>query len=158
MLTTVSDIARKLGLSRAHLVRNLKQKGAPAPVGRRYGLAEVTAHVSRTIGSAGTADELKRARIEEVRLRCEALRRGLALSAREVVSVEFVHSLVKQIEGAFSQALYLGVESSLPPSLDGQPAVEIRRKLREWADRLIDEMTALHATLPPPPRTDETQT
>ncbi len=136
---TWSALAEKLGYTARSLRAWRQVKGAP----RKPVAAEWLAFIeARGLGLSGgkRLDTLRDCRIEEVKLKCEKLRRELALASNTAISRSDFDTLLGFLARDTRNAIYAGVDSTLPPLLDGLPASEIRAKLREWADALMDHM------------------
>lgn len=93
-------------------------------------------------------EALRRARLHEVELRCEKLRRELALSSREVLTVKEVSAALASVARAMRTVLVARLEVELPGALEGRPAAEIRPLLRNVVDELCGKMADLERLLP----------
>ncbi len=93
-------------------------------------------------------EALRRARLEEVELRCEKMRRELALASREVLTVKEVNAALATISRAQRTVLVSRLENELPGALEGRPATEIRQVLRGVVDELCDQLGELERLLP----------
>ena len=84
--------------------------------------------------------KLRLARLKEVELRCDRLRHENSMATNESVSRQEVSDYLKRIGLTLRMELVSGCETTLPPALDGLPAMQIRLRLREWYDRVLDVM------------------
>ncbi len=144
---TKSQLARRLKIHRAQLDALLHRPGAPAPDKHKtYEVAAVIAHIADA-RDGSTLDTLRAARLREIGLRCEKLRQEIELSAKRAVSLADVDAFLKAEARRLTFHIYAGIESELPPKLDGLPAAQMRPMLREWADKLIDSMRTAEALI-----------
>lgn len=137
---TLSDLCHQLNLSRAQLNRALKRTGAPRPIGKKYDVAAVVTWVSKTTGLAGTSDELKRARIEEVRLRCARLRLDMKEREGKLLPKDFVDEYWTKVCRQARDAMFTILEGGLPVELAGLDAAQIRPKLRDAGDAICERL------------------
>lgn len=135
-----SELSRRLKLHRGLLDGLLAKPGAPAPDRRkRYLIREVVAFVAAN-REGNHLDNLRGARLREVQLRCIKLERELSTAAGDVVSLAEINSIFGHLAVTLKTKLFAGLETDLPPKLDGQPAVAMRPILREFGDSLCDVM------------------
>ena len=139
---TKSQLARRLKIHRAPLDALLAQIGAPAPdKAKTYNVREVVAFVTAAQPESALTN-LRTARLHEVVLRCQKLQRELDHDDLLVVSISEVDRFMTRFLRHTVSALYFGVESELPVKLEGLPAAEVRKALREWADSFVDKVNA----------------
>jgi hypothetical protein len=137
---TKSQLARRLKIHRHALDAFLARPGAPSPdKGKRYDPAAVASFVGQQKEDGGI-DTLRAARLTEIKLRCEGLRRQLARDDKQVMMISEVNKLLQQVGVKLRYALLTGTETELPPKLDGLPAMEARRILRDWCDDVFRAM------------------
>lgn len=137
---TKSELSRALKIHRAQLDTFLAKPGAPSPdAKKRYDTKAVAAWIAESRGT-GSADSLKAARLIEVRLRCEKLRRELDRDAGVTIlraDVDLLHGkLALNLKGL----LYAKLEGELPAKCQGYDALALRRAGREMADELVGRL------------------
>lgn len=132
-----APLARQLGIHRVSLDAYLKKPGAPtADAARSYCVRDVAAFIATERGNS-PIDTLRSARLEEVRLRCEKLRRELDRDSRLTVTKADVDQLLGRMAAALKATLYSKLENEVPGKVAGCDAVVIRQHLREVADDLV---------------------
>ena len=141
ILKTLSELCASLHLSRSQLTRALQRKGAPRPEGKRYDAAEVAAWVRSTIGGAETADELKRARIKEILLRCDRIRLDMRERSAALIPRAFVDSFLRRLVLGTRNVMFDTLSGGLVVELTGMDdPVQIRRKLQDAGDQICLRM------------------
>lgn len=137
---TKSELARTLKLHRAQLDAFLAKPGAPAPdAKKRYDTKAVAAFIAESRG-AGSLDTLRAARLEEVRLRCEKLRRELDRDAKLTVLRADVDELHGRISHCLRSLLYTKLENEMPPKFAGCDALAMRKAGRDLADEIVTRL------------------
>ncbi len=133
---TKAEASRRLQINRPALDRLLSRSGAPSPDPRKhYALAELAAFI--TAQRENRIDSLRDARLEEVRLRCERLRRDLALDARRNVPRADIDGFHATLALRLRSFLYAKLETEMPPKIAGCDALTIRRYGRALADEMV---------------------
>ena len=136
---TKAEASRRLRINRPALDRALSRPGAPSPDSRkRYALSELKKFLApqRETG----LDTLRDARIEEVKLRSEKLRRDLDLSAKKTIPRDVIDSFHALLAQRLRSFLYFKLESELPPKIAGCDALTIRKYTRALADEMVTTM------------------
>lgn len=136
---TKAEASRRLKVSRPTLDRLLARQGAPSPnPAKRYSLDELT----RFIAAQGesSVDTLRSARLVEVQLRCEKLRRELDRDAGLTVLRSEVDELHGRMAHGLRSLLYCKLENELPPKCAGYDALALRKYGRELADELVTRL------------------
>ncbi|MBC7367327.1 MAG: hypothetical protein H7343_11050 [Undibacterium sp.] len=138
--STKSELSRSLKIHRSQLDGFLNKTGAPAPdAKKRYDVREVAAFISAQ-GGANSLDTLRGARLEEVKLRCEKLRRELDRDAGKTVLRSDVDELHGKMALRLKSLLYSKLENEMPPKMAGCDALALRRYGRELADELVTRL------------------
>jgi hypothetical protein len=136
---TKAQASRDLGITRPTLDRILSRPGAPSPnAAKKYEASALSSFVESQRSSG--LDPLRNARLREVELRCEKLRRELDLTAKKTIlraDVDAFHGLLSQ---RLRSLLYFKLETELPPKLAGCDALNIRQNLRALADELVGRL------------------
>ena len=136
---TKAEAARRLSVSRPTLDRLLARQGAPSPnPAKRYSLDDLT----RFIAAQGesSVDTLRSARLVEVQLRCEKLRRELDRDAGLTILRADVDDLHGKLALNLKGLLYAKLEGELPAKCQGYDALALRRFGREMADELVGRL------------------
>ena len=135
---TWKDLADALGFD-ARTLRNWKGKrGAPQ---RPDPVAWAAFVEANGLGDASSIlSRLRVARLKEVGLRCEKLRQEIDIASKKAVSVTAVSAMLGRLATLLRSQLYNGIESELPPKLDGLSAAQIRPILRQFADSVCETM------------------
>lgn len=142
-----SALARRLGITRPKLDAALSRPGAPEPDdAKTYDVGEVAGFCAAAEGSG--LSELRAARLEEIQLRCEKLRRELATAAREVLSVAEVNAALHRVAVAEKGVLIQHLTYELPLKLAGLDAPAMIPIMRETIAAICQEMQALDRLLP----------
>ena len=136
---TKAEAARRLTVSRPTLDRLLARQGAPSPTAaKRYSLDDLT----RFIAAQGesSVDTLRSARLVEVQLRCEKLRRELDRDAGVTIPRVEVEALHGKLAVNLRSLLYFKLEEELPAKAAGYSALQLRIAGREMADELVGRL------------------
>jgi hypothetical protein len=136
---TKAEAARRLTVSRPTLDRLLARQGAPSPTAaKRYSLDDLT----RFIAAQGesSVDTLRSARLVEVQLRCEKLRRELDRDAGVTILRSAVDDLHGRLAAGVRSMLYDGLENRLPAACAGYDALALRRYGRSLADEIVGRL------------------
>lgn len=137
---TKSELSRALKIHRAQLDAFLAKPGAPSPdAKKKYDSKAVAAFIAESRG-AGSLDTLRAARLEEVRLRCERLRRELDRDAKLTVLRSDVEALHSRMAHGLRSLLYTKLENEMPPRCAGFDALALRKFGREMADELVGRL------------------
>ena len=141
LYVTKAEAARRLSVSRPTLDRLLARQGAPSPTAaKRYSLDDLT----RFIAAQGesSVDTLRSARLVEVQLRGEKLRRELDRDAGVTIPRVEVEALHGKLALNLKGLLYAKLEGELPAKCQGYDALALRRFGREMADELVGRLAA----------------
>jgi hypothetical protein len=139
LYVTKAEAARRLTVSRPTLDRLLARQGAPSPTAaKRYSLDDLT----RFIAAQGesSVDTLRSARLVEVQLRCEKLRRELDRDAGVTIPRVEVEALHGKLAVNLRSLLYFKLEEELPAKAAGYSALQLRIAGREMADELVGRL------------------
>jgi hypothetical protein len=137
---TKSELARALKIHRAQLDTFLAKPGAPSPdKKKKYDSKAVAAFIAESRG-AGSLDTLREARLEEVRLRCERLRRELDRDAKLTVLRSDVDALHGRMAHGLRSLLYDCLENRMPAACAGYDSLQLRRFGRDLADELVGRL------------------
>ena len=137
---TKSELSRALKIHRAQLDTFLSKPGAPSPdAKKRYDTKAVAAWIAESRGT-GSTDSLKAARLVEVRLRCEKLRRELDRDAGVTIPRVEVEALHGKLAVNLRSLLYFKLEEELPAKAAGYSALQLRIAGREMADELVGRL------------------
>ena len=136
---TKAEAARRLSVSRPTLDRLLARQGAPSPnPAKRYSLDDLT----RFIAGQGesSVDTLRSARLVEVQLRCEKLRRELDRDAGVTILRSAVDDLHGRLAAGVRSMLYDCLENRLPAACAGYSALQLRRYGQDLADEIVGRL------------------
>ena len=137
---TKSELSRALKIHRAQLDTFLAKPGAPSPdAKKRYDTKAVAAWIAESRGT-GSTDSLKAARLVEVRLRCEKLRRELDRDAGVTILRSAVDDLHGRLAAGVRSMLYDCLENRLPAACAGYSALQLRRYGRDLADEIVGRL------------------
>ncbi len=137
---TKSELARALKIHRAQLDAFLAKPGAPSPdTKKRYDTKAVAAWIAESRGT-GSTETLRAARLVEVQLRCEKLRRELDRDAGVTILRADVDDLHGKLALNLKGLLYAKLEGELPAKCQGYDALALRRAGREMADDLVSRL------------------
>ena len=137
---TKSELARALKIHRAQLDAFLAKPGAPSPdTKKRYDTKAVAAWIAESRGT-GSTETLRAARLVEVQLRCEKLRRELDRDAGVTILRADVDLLHGKMAHGLRSLLYTKLEGELPQKCAGFDALALRRHCRELADELVGRL------------------
>jgi len=137
-----NQLAKALGTTVPSLATWRKRPDAPtvadADLWRAYVEQNGLGQPGRKMGqsSATLKDQKTEKEIERLDL-------IIAKEKRKLIDREEVRRLLLSISTRQRTILYEESDSTMPPKLDGQPASESRRLLREMADRICDVMADL---------------
>jgi hypothetical protein len=136
---TKAEAARRLTVSRPTLDRLLARQGAPSPTAaKRYSLDDLTRFIAAQ--SESSVDTLRSARLVEVQLRCEKLRRELDRDAGVTIPRVEVEALHGKLAVNLRSLLYFKLEEELPAKAAGYSALQLRIAGREMADDLVSRL------------------
>lgn len=137
---TKAEASRRLGITRPLLDRILSRGGSPSPnAAKRYDFAALSAFVESQRSSG--LDSLRDARLAEVNLRCEKLRRELDLDSRKTVRREDVDAFHATLALRLRSFLYVKLETEMPPKIAGCDAMTIRQYGRALADEMVSTLS-----------------
>jgi hypothetical protein len=131
---TKAELSRALSVERHQLSRILSRPGAPGPDRSKKYLVKAVADFIGTHRPAGL-DALREARLQEILLRCEGLRRGLDRDAGRVISIEDHEREIEFISRRAQSRMRQHIEGELPPKVVGLvDVVDVRLAMREGID------------------------
>jgi hypothetical protein len=137
---TKHAISKTLKVHRWQLDQFLATAGAPKPDdARTYDVAEVADFIS-TQRSTGSLDELRAARLEEVKLKCARLKIELERDEGLWVTRSAVDELHGRTAHGLRSLLYSKLENEMPPKCAGFDALALRKYGRELADELVTRL------------------
>jgi hypothetical protein len=108
----------------------------------------VAAWIAESRGT-GSTETLRAARLVEVQLRCEKLRRELDRDAGVTILRADVDLLHGKMAHGLRSLLYTKLEGELPQKCAGFDALALRRHCRELADELVGRLAQDASTWAP---------
>jgi glutathione synthase/RimK-type ligase-like ATP-grasp enzyme len=137
---TKHAISKTLKVHRWQLDQFLAKTGAPTPdAARTYDVAEVAAFIS-TLRSTDSLDDLRAARLEEVKLKCARLKVELEKDEGLWVRKSDIDLLHGKLALNLKGLLYAKLTEELPSKCQGYDALALRRAGREMADDLVSRL------------------
>jgi glutathione synthase/RimK-type ligase-like ATP-grasp enzyme len=137
---TKHAISKTLKVHRWQLDQFLAKTGAPTPDdARTYDVAAVAAFIS-TLRSTDSLDDLRAARLEEVKLKCARLKVELEKDEGLWVRKSDIDLLHGKLALNLKGLLYAKLTEELPSKCQGYDALALRRAGREMADDLVSRL------------------
>jgi hypothetical protein len=148
---TKHAISKTLKVHRWQLDQFFAKTGAPQPDdARTYDVAEVAAFIS-TLRSTDSLDDLRAARLEEVKLKCARLKVELEKDEGLWVRRSDVDDLHGRAALGLRALVYDALENRLPAACAGYDALQLRRYGRDLADQIVCKLAQDVATWAPTP-------
>jgi hypothetical protein len=137
---TKHALSKTLKVHRWQLDQFLALTGAPKPDdARTYDVAEVAEFIA-THRSTGSLDELRAARLEEVKLKCARLKIELERDEGLWVRRSEIDLLHGRMAHGLRSLLYSRLEGELPQHCAGFDALALRKYCRNMADELVGKL------------------
>ena len=137
---TKHAMSKQLKVHRWQLDEFLSKPDAPKPdAARTYDAAAVAEFISSQ-RSTGSLDDLRAARLEEVKLKCARLKLELERDEGLWVRRADVDELHGRLSHGLRSLLYSKLENEMPPKCAGLDALALRKAGRELADQIVGKL------------------